>query len=73
VAELHTDIVFTLADTIGIAEIHDGYGEPYVPPEGSRTLGNPHAGCEICGKPFAGVWVVAKTWRCPAHPPTGRH
>lgn len=33
------------------------------------ALGNPQAGCEVCGRPYAALWLYARTWRCPAHPP----
>lgn len=33
------------------------------------VLGNPQAGCEVCGRPYAALWLAARTWRCPLHPP----
>lgn len=38
-------------------------------PDPVRAIGNPNAGCETCGRPYAALWVGARTWRCPAHPP----
>jgi hypothetical protein len=38
-----------------------------------RRLGNAHAGCQICGAPYAGPWIAARTWRCAAHPPGPEH
>lgn len=33
----------------------------------ARVLGNPAAGCDICGAPYAAPWLVARVWRCGAH------
>lgn len=61
------DIVFTVAEAMGVTEVSQGhYTKPAVALD-KRRLGNPHAGCEVCGRGYAGLWLVALVWRCADH------
>jgi hypothetical protein len=70
---LLVDITFNVAEVLGIAGISEGFAEQQPIKDEDRRLGNPDAGCEICGAPYAGPWIAARTWRCAAHPPGPEH
>jgi hypothetical protein len=65
--ELHMSILFSIVTQLGAAVITEEQTETAAPVR--KRLGNPDAGCELCGRGHAGLWVGARTWRCPEHPP----
>lgn len=65
--ELYLDVLFALAAQLG-ATVHTEDESVEIVPT-NRRLGNPQAGCELCGRSHAALWIGARTWRCPAHPP----
>lgn len=66
--EQYADIVFRLASELGVCEMTDITDAPAQPERpASRPLGDPNAGCSICGRGFSALWIVARLWACPLH------
>lgn len=65
---VHIEVIYTLASVLGAVTITE---EQVAEPEPSpRRLGNPQAGCELCGRGYAALWIAARTWRCRLCPPS---
>jgi hypothetical protein len=69
--QLHMTALFTVAAKLGAAMVGEEQAKPSRPAR--VRLGNPDAGCELCGRSHAGLWLGARTWRCPEHPPADEH
>jgi hypothetical protein len=68
--ELYMKALFIVAATLGAAVIDATEAEAKPEPERrTRPFGRDGAGCELCGRNYAALWVGARTWRCPKHPP----
>jgi len=66
--DLYADILFSLAEAFEGVEMEDITDAPPKPKERiTRPLGNPNAGCSICGRGYAALWIVARLWACPQH------
>ena len=63
--ELVVEALFNLAAAFPAMHPLPARSGPPEPPV--KVLGNPAAGCEVCGRPYAAPWIVARTWRCGAH------
>lgn len=65
---VHVEVIYTLATVLGASTVTEPQvtrAEPSV-----RRLGNPQAGCELCGRGYAALWIAARTWRCRLCPPS---
>lgn len=69
--QLYLDVLFTVASLLGATVIVEAQTDDV--PVSPRRLGDPHAGCELCGRGYAALWIAARTWRCPMHPPVDEH
>lgn len=69
VSELtYAEILFDVASTLGVTEMAELSDEPPTEkPRNNRPLGDPAAGCSICGRGFSALWIVARLWACPLH------
>jgi hypothetical protein len=66
--DLYADVLFSLADAFEVVGMDDIADAPLKPKERvTRPLGNPDAGCSICGRGYAALWIVARLWACPQH------
>jgi hypothetical protein len=65
--DLLADAEWELVATLGAHSATGGWHEKPATPDEQRRLGRADAGCDICRAPYAAYWIVAGTWRCPAH------
>jgi hypothetical protein len=65
--ELYADVVYLLARELDVTEMTDVVRAPATPRSTDRPLGDPNAGCSICGRGFSALWIVARLWLCPLH------
>lgn len=65
--DLLADAEWSLVEHLGVTESVGGWYQPPATARADRRLGNPGAGCEVCGRGYAALWLVSKTWRCAAH------
>lgn len=66
--DLFADVVFNLSAALGVTEMRDVTETPRADkPVSTRPLGDPNAGCSVCGRAFSALWIAAGLWVCPAH------
>jgi hypothetical protein len=65
--EAEAEAVWAIAGVFPDATGSEPGPPPPPPPKHKLRLGNPDAGCAICGRAFAALWIVGGLWACPAH------